>query len=183
MPPELEHAFRLVMPGVSPIMLAGALVGALLLSGLLAYVYKRAAGDSYDADVAQAQILLACIMALVLMVVGESVARAFGSVGILSVIRFRSNVGTASEAATLLGSVAVGMACGAGLFGVAVAGTLFLCVVQILLRRVFGAPEPKPGKQKGGGGKKDKKKAKQEAKQQEAVAVVPADQTQVITGS
>jgi O-antigen/teichoic acid export membrane protein len=177
MPPELEQAFKVLMPGVSPLMLAGALVGALVLSGILAYVYKRAAGDQYDPDVAQAQILLACIMALVLTVVGESVARAFGSVGILSVIRFRSNVGTAAEAATLLGSVAVGMACGAGLFGVAVIGTLFLCLVQLLLRRVFGAPPSKKG------GKKTKQKEKKKDKKAEAEAVVPQDQTQVITGS
>lgn len=167
MPPELSQALHVLMPGVSPLMLGAALVGALTLSAILAYVYKRAAGENYDPDVAQAQILLACIMALVLTVVGESVARAFGSVGILSVIRFRSNVGTAAEAATLLGSVAVGMACGAGLFGVAIIGTLFLCIVQLLLRRVFGAPAPKKGQKQG---KKEKKKDK---KAKEAEAVVP----------
>ncbi len=170
-PAQLNAWGNLVMPGVSPAHLFLGLVGALLLSGLMALVYRRVAGPAYAPDVAQAQILLACIMALVMMIVGDSVSRAFGAVGILSVIRFRTNVRDSAEAATLLGSVAVGMACGVGLIGVAVAGALFLAFVQVLMLRVFGAQHAVAGSDaeaeaaRGdgggeGGGKKGKKKNK-----------------------
>lgn len=134
---ELDRALDLLAPGTSPGLIFVSLVLALVLSGLMAYVYRVSAGEGYRPDIAQSQILLACIMALVLMVVGDSISRAFGAVGILSVIRFRANVKEASEAATLLSSVAVGMACGVGMFRLAVAGALFLCLVQVLLRQIF----------------------------------------------
>jgi O-antigen/teichoic acid export membrane protein len=124
------------------------------LSALMAYVYKSSTGDDYEPDIAQSQILLACIMALVLMVVGDSISRAFGAVGILSVIRFRSNVKNSAEAATLLSAVAVGMACGVGMFRLAVAGALFLSLVQVLLRTIF---EPSDRPPQPDGGKKRKK--------------------------
>lgn len=147
---ELDRALDLMAPGTSPGLMFLALLLSLALSGLMAWVYRVAAGPSYRPDIAQAQILLACIMALVLMVVGDSISRAFGAVGILSVIRFRANVKEASEAATLLSSVAVGMACGVGMFRLAVAGALFLCLVQVLLRQLFesSAKAPKAGKKK-----------------------------------
>ena len=165
---QLDAALNAAIPGVvSGDMFVVSFVSAFVLGSLMAWIYKATSGDEYNPDIARSQVLLACIMAVVLMIVGDSLSRAFGAVGILSVIRFRSNVGTAAEAATLLGSVAVGMACGAGLFGVAIIGTLFLCVVQLLLRRVFGAPAPKKGQKQG---KKEKKKDK---KAREAEAVVP----------
>jgi hypothetical protein len=142
---EFESLLNMVAPGASPAHMFLSFLAAAALSGLMAYVYKASSGPEYNPDIAQSQILLACIMALVLMVVGDSISRAFGAVGILSVIRFRSNVKNSHEAATLLSSVAVGMACGVGLFRVAIAGTLFLCLIQVLLRTIF-QPDPKKPK-------------------------------------
>jgi hypothetical protein len=167
MPPEVLAAFNLAAPGVAPLDLGLRLVSAFVLSVLMALAYRKSAGELYEPDIAQAQILMGCIMALVLMVVGDSVSRAFGAVGILSVIRFRSNVTNSADAATLLASVAVGMACGVGMFLVAAVGAVFLSAVQAVLRRVF-ASQDSPGKK--GRGKKNKKKNKQKA---EATAVVP----------
>lgn len=140
---EFETLLNLVAPGQSPTNMFLSFLAAAVLSALMAYVYKVSSGPEYNPDIAQSQILLSCIMALVLMVVGDSISRAFGAVGILSVIRFRSDVKNSHEAATLLSSVAVGMACGVGLFRVAIAGALFLCLVQVLLRTVFQTPEKK----------------------------------------
>lgn len=117
----------------TPIHLLLALLCAAVLSGLLAFVYRIAAGAEYNSDIAKSQVLLSCIMAVVLMVVGDSLSRAFGAVGILSVIRFRAKISRASEAATLLSAVAVGMACGVGLMSLAAIGTLFLSLLLLTL--------------------------------------------------
>lgn len=153
---QLDAALETLAPGTSPAHMFVSFLCAFVLSSLMAYVYKTSTGDEYEPDIAQSQILLACIMALVLMVVGDSISRAFGAVGILSVIRFRSNVKNSAEAASLLSAVAVGMACGVGMFRLAVAGALFLSLVQVLLRSMFDTSERPP--QPEGGGKKNKKK-------------------------
>ena len=140
-----DGALDAFLPGATPAAMFASFLAALLLSGMMAWVYKVSSAEAYEPDIAQAQILLACIMALVLMVVGDSISRAFGAVGILSVIRFRSNVKNSAEAATLLSAVAVGMACGVGMIRLAVAGALFLCLVQVLVAQIFGgmaASEP-----------------------------------------
>ncbi len=137
--PDLESSLDVLLPGATPVAMFVSFMAAFGLSALMAYVYKVSSAEQYEPDIAQSQILLACIMALVLMVVGDSISRAFGAVGILSVIRFRSNVKNSAEAATLLSSVAVGMACGVGMIRLAVAGALFLCLVQVLLRTIFEA--------------------------------------------
>lgn len=142
---EVDRALDLLAPGASPGLIFVSLALAFLLSSVMAWVYRVSAGEGYRPDIAQSQILMACIMALVLMVVGDSLSRAFGAVGILSVIRFRANVKETSEAATLLSAVAVGMACGVGLFRLAIAGALFLCMIQVLLRQVF-VPQAKAPK-------------------------------------
>lgn len=141
---QLGDTVDSLIPGASPAHLFLSLLAAFALSGLMAWVYKVSSAEDYNSDIAASQILLACIMALVLMVVGDSVSRAFGAVGILSVIRFRSNVRNSAEAATLLSSVAVGMACGVGMFRLAVAGALFLCLVQVILRTVIEPTPPLP---------------------------------------
>ncbi|MNT89392.1 hypothetical protein D3C86_2014560 [compost metagenome] len=76
-------------------------------------------------------------MALVMVVVGDNLSRAFGAVGILSVMRFRVKMQGAGEAMTLLGAVVVGMAAGVGMWREAVIGATFLGLLTIVLARVF----------------------------------------------
>ena len=163
---EFETALDALTPGASPTHMFLSFLAAFTLSAIMAYVYKASTGDDYEPDIAQSQILLACIMALVLMVVGDSISRAFGAVGILSVIRFRSNVKNSAEAATLLSAVAVGMACGVGMFRLAIAGALFLSLVQVLLRTIFEAADKPPATEK----KKGKKAMEAEAARAESEA-------------
>ena len=180
LPPDLGALIASGMPGITPWHLALGLVSAASLGAMMAWAYKRFAGDTYDPDIAQSQILLASIMALVLMVVGDSVSRAFGAVGILSVIRFRANVKNSAEAATLLSAVAVGMACGVGMYVVALVGAVFLCVIQALLRRTFGQPPMPVGQAAGDGGGKKKKKKKKGATEELATGPLPEGATAVV---
>jgi Domain of unknown function (DUF4956) len=75
---------------------------------------------------AQSQTLIAAAGALMVVVIGDSPARAFGLVGLGSFIRFRSGIGDPRDAAVLFVMIGIGMACGLGLFPMAAASTLFV---------------------------------------------------------
>ena len=75
------------------------------------------------------------LIAIVMVVIGDSVARAFSLVGALSIIRFRTVVQDARDIAFVFFSLAVGMAIGAGNPPVAVIATFLISVVILGLHR------------------------------------------------
>jgi hypothetical protein len=69
-------------------------------------------------------VLLAMIMAVVMMVIGNSIARAFGLAGAMSIIRFRTVVKDVRDTAFVFFSLGAGMASGTGNLKIAALGTL-----------------------------------------------------------
>ena len=98
---------------------------AALLGSILA-LRPRTRGTNRNPVVVQTQIVLAVVGALIMLVVGASLARAFGIVGVASLVRYRSKVDDPKDAVVMLSSLAVGLACGVGLFFIAFFSTLFL---------------------------------------------------------
>ena len=90
----------------------------------------------------QAQVLLCVSGALMMVIIGGSVARAFGIAGAASIIRFRTPVEDPKDITILFLLMGLGMAAGVGLFAVAGLGTLFLCLCLALLNRL-GAKRPR----------------------------------------
>jgi hypothetical protein len=78
-------------------------------------------------------VLLAILIAMVTQVIGNNVARAFSLVGALSIVRFRTVVRDTQDTAYVIAAVALGMAVGAGHFGVAVAGFGMLAVAAFAM--------------------------------------------------
>ena len=78
---------------------------------------------------AQAQTLIATAGAVMVVVIGDHPARAFGLVGLGSFIRFRSGISDPRDAAVMFVMIGIGMACGLGLFAMAATSTLFICVL------------------------------------------------------
>lgn len=139
-------ADTLAGPPLAPMQVAAAFLTATVLGAVMAFVYQRSAGRQYNPDIAQAQIMLAALMAMVMLVVSDNLSRAFGAVGILGVMRFRIKMNGAAEAMTLMGAVVVGMAAGVGMYRVAVMGALLLSLLTLVLSRVF---EPRASEKKG----------------------------------
>jgi hypothetical protein len=81
---------------------------------------------------AQSQTLIAAAGALMVLVIGDSVARAFGLVGLGSFIRFRSGISDPRDAAILFVMIGIGMACGLGLGAMAAAGAVLICVILVV---------------------------------------------------
>ena len=77
--------------------------------------------------VSQTQILLAMVAAALMMIVGDSAARAFGIFAAASLVRFRTNIKDPKEITVLLISLAIGLAAGVGRWELG----LLLCVFAL----------------------------------------------------
>jgi uncharacterized membrane protein YhiD involved in acid resistance len=77
---------------------------------------------------------LTIIIALVTMVIGDSIARAFGLVGALSIVRFRTVVEDTRDTAFVIFAVAVGMAIGAGYLLLAAVGLPAVLIAALLMQ-------------------------------------------------
>src|SRR5258707_612635 len=82
-----------------------------------------------QAHVIQTQIILAVVGAVVMLVVGSSLARAFGIVGAAGLVRYRAKIEDPKDAGVMLSTLAVGLAAGVGVWMLAVFATVFILVV------------------------------------------------------
>ncbi|MDR3314851.1 MAG: DUF4956 domain-containing protein [Oscillospiraceae bacterium] len=111
-----------------------ALGVALALGFLISVVYmKTHKTKTPSKSFALTLVVLPVIITVIILLVGNSVARAFSLAGAFSIIRFRSAPGDPKDITYVLFSMAVGLSCGMGymLYGAIVA--VFLCVVMVVL--------------------------------------------------
>jgi len=107
---------------------------AAFLAGLLAFRPRRGLSFSRrNPFVAQTQILMAVVAGAMMMVVGDSAARAFGIFAAASLVRFRTNIRDPKEITVLLICLGVGLAAGVGRWDMAVILTLFVLLTLAVL--------------------------------------------------
>jgi uncharacterized membrane protein YhiD involved in acid resistance len=115
----------------------GNLVIALMCGVFIAWIYRYTyRGPGYTVSFVQALVYLAMITAVVIMVIGNNLARAFGLVGAMSIIRFRTAVKDTADIVYIFFTLAIGMAAGVGLYKLALAATLFIGVVMVGVARI-----------------------------------------------
>lgn len=131
-PGALSPLFELAKLGVA------AIVGMLVTTVHRHYRSDRSANPTLE----QAQVLLCVAGALMMIIIGGSLARAFGIAGAAAIIRFRTPVEDARDITVLFLLMGLGMAAGLGGFAVAGLGTLFLCVMFPVLN-VFATGRPR----------------------------------------
>jgi len=98
------------------------------LGAMLALRPRRRGTPPRRAAVVQTQIILAVVGSAIMLVVGESMARAFGIVGVASLIRYRSKIEDPKDAVVMLAALAVGLAAGTGLYALSIFATVFLVI-------------------------------------------------------
>jgi hypothetical protein len=81
-------------------------------------------------------VLLSILIAVVTVVIGENTARAFGLVGALSIVRFRTVVNDTRDTAFVIFAVVVGMAVGAGDVILTLAAVPAVLVAALILARI-----------------------------------------------
>ena len=115
---------------------------AAVLGSALALRPRRRSQGARKVVVIQTQIVLAVVGAVIMLVVGNSLSRAFGIVGAAGLIRYRSNIADPKDAVVMLSALAAGLAAGVGLYRFAVGATIFM----MLLLWVVEFFEPPPRK-------------------------------------
>jgi len=117
-------------------MIRDALLGlavAGVLGSALAFRPQRRGTPPRNPAVIQTQIILSLVGALVMIVVGASLARAFGIVGAASLVRYRAKVDDPKDAGVMLACLALGLASGVGIYTVAALSTLLILGVVWML--------------------------------------------------
>ena len=105
-----------------------ATVVAALLGAALAVRPRRKGTPPRRTAVVQTQIILAIVGAVVMLVVGTNLARAFGVVGAAGLVRYRAKVEDPKDAGVMLSTLAVGLASGVGLYLMAAFSAGFILV-------------------------------------------------------
>ncbi len=117
------------------------LMMAFVLGVIMSLAYKsNHKGLSYSQSLVFSFVLLSIAAACVIMVIGNNLARAFGLVGALSIIRFRTVVKDTKDTAYVFFALAIGLASGTCLYTIAVISTVvFIAVDTILTRTNFAS--------------------------------------------
>jgi uncharacterized membrane protein YhiD involved in acid resistance len=106
------------------------------LSAAIGWIYQVThRGTSYTQSFVFTLVLNGMVVALVMLVIGSDIARAFSLVGALSIIRFRNAVKETRDVGFIFFTMAIGMAVGTKFYLLAVAGTVFISAVIVLMTR------------------------------------------------
>jgi len=142
LPPELTQYIPDVLEGHAAMVMRAflALPFAAVLGGALAFRPRRRGTPPRSASVIQTQIILSIVGAVVMLIVGASLARAFGIVGVASLIRYRAKIDDPKDAVVMLASLSVGLASGVELYGLALFSTLFILALLWAVESI--EPEP-----------------------------------------
>jgi anti-anti-sigma factor len=119
------HAFQ-------PFLELAKLIVAALIGVLLTAIHQPASRER-GRSMEQAQILLCVSGAMMMIIIGNSLARAFGIAGAASIIRFKTPVEDPKDVTILFLLMGLGMSAGLGAFAVAGLGTAFLSITLIAL--------------------------------------------------
>ncbi|HJU41795.1 MAG TPA: MgtC/SapB family protein, partial [Vicinamibacterales bacterium] len=106
---------------------------AALFGTLLAFRPRRRNQGARKVVVIQTQIMLAVVGAVIMLVVGNSLSRAFGIVGAAGLIRYRSTIADPKDAVVMLCALASGLAVGVGLYQLGAVATGFMMLLLWLI--------------------------------------------------
>ena len=109
-----------------------SLICSFSVSLIYRYTYK---GPGYSESFVHSIVFLSVITSLVIMVIGNNLARAFGLVGALSIIRFRTAIKDTVDIVYIFLGLTIGMASGVGYYKIAIAGTIIIGLILILFSK------------------------------------------------
>jgi len=107
---------------------------AFVLGLFISYIYKVThKGLSYSQSFMLTIVFVTFIVSMVMMVIGNNLARAFALVGALSIIRFRTVIKDTKDTAFIFLGLAAGMATGTSSYFLAFAGSMFFGLIALAL--------------------------------------------------
>jgi len=109
-----------------------AFISGFLISIIYRIVYT---GVGYTRSFIDSIVVLSMITSVVIMVIGNNLARAFGLVGAMSIIRFRTAVKDIQDIVFIFFALTAGMAAGVGLHLLSIIGVLVIGSILILFSK------------------------------------------------
>ncbi|MBI3178623.1 MAG: DUF4956 domain-containing protein [Deltaproteobacteria bacterium] len=108
-----------------------------VLSTATASIYRFThRGTSYSQSFAQTLVLMGMVTALIMLIIGSNIARAFSLVGALSVIRFRNAVKETRDVGYMFLVMALGMACGTRFYMLGLFACAVMSAVLVLMSKL-----------------------------------------------
>lgn len=105
-----------------------------ILCYMLAFTYRMThRGTSYSQSFLLTLFLMGVCTSVVMLIIGSNIARAFSLVGALSIIRFRTAMKDPRDTGFLFAAMIAGMGCGTQFYMPAIAMTIFVCVLIMIL--------------------------------------------------
>lgn len=117
------------------------IVVSFILGGIISFTYmKTSSKKGYSQNFSATLVILPVVIAIIVLLIGSNIARAFSLAGAFSIIKFRSAPGDPKDISFVLFTMAAGLACGVGAYSYAAVFTIFLCVLMYILSLInFGA--------------------------------------------
>lgn len=118
-----------------------AITVAYVLTQSIAFVYaKTYEGLSYSRNLVQSLVVAGPVAAMLMLSIGNSLARGIGIVGTLALIRFRTNIRDPLDMVFIFAAFGAGIAAGTGSFAAGIIGTAAFLVIATVMRWThFGA--------------------------------------------
>lgn len=95
--------------------------------------------DDYDVSLVQTLVVLSMAVTGVMIVIGNELARAFSLAGVVAAVRFRNTLDDAKDTVYIFVAIAIGMACGARAYAIAIwLSMIMTATMYALWRSRFG---------------------------------------------
>jgi uncharacterized membrane protein YhiD involved in acid resistance len=91
-------------------------------------------GYSYSSSFVQSIVLVGLVIALIMIIIGSNIARAFALVGAMSIVRFRNPIKDSRDLVFIFAAIAVGMACGTQFYLFGAIFVLFYCLLLLIFK-------------------------------------------------
>lgn len=113
------------------LVISASLIFGLLVSLLYQFINKD---ETYSKSYLLTMVMLPAIIAIVIMLIGDNVARAFSLAGAFTLVRYRSVPGDPADLCYLFLSLAIGLACGLGYIAYGFVFFILLAILLIVLK-------------------------------------------------
>lgn len=119
------------------------IISSIFLGLAISLIYmKTNKKTGYSSGFTITLVMLPVIISIIILLVGNNVARAFSLAGAFSIIRFRSAPGDPKDISYVFFTLAVGLTCGMGYIGYAIIFTFILCALMLIIDLTkFSAPK------------------------------------------
>ena len=122
---------------------ASIAIGVALLLGLVLAATYMLSGR-HTKSFAATLVMLPPLVSVVILLVSGSLGMAIAVAGSFALVRFRSMQGTAREICTVFFAMTIGLMCGTGVVWFAIAVTVFMCVIMLVIgKTAFGSESKK----------------------------------------